>query len=326
MSADLFDDPDNLIPYPALGRLLSVSARVTNCDHIGLLVGQRSRLADMGLAGQVALCADTVGDGLQNLADFFSLAQLRCDRQRDHLRRLYPPRILHRRTGDDRHRTPATWRDGGRIQHPAGPVRTRMAPGRGYGGRQRALQPAPVPEVLPCAVAIRQRRVRGRVRKSLAQPIRCPPSPRPTRRQVAGQVRARRAAVLDDFPTTIRHILRKQLVQGELSMEQVAARLAMHRRTLDRRLKQHGLVYSEVVESVKRDVACQLLRDTQLPMREIAASLAVQQRRKFLHRVPPLDWSDSQRVQARAPLGGCPARRPRCMTAAVRCTSSRGCR
>ncbi len=36
-------------------------------------MGQRSRLVDMGLAGQVALCADTVGEGLQNFADYFSL-------------------------------------------------------------------------------------------------------------------------------------------------------------------------------------------------------------------------------------------------------------
>lgn len=70
---DIFDHPDNLIPYPDAGRLLAASVRHTNCDHIGLLIGQRSRLSSMGLAGQIAICADSVGEGLQNFADFFSL-------------------------------------------------------------------------------------------------------------------------------------------------------------------------------------------------------------------------------------------------------------
>lgn len=272
VSADLFDDPDNLIPYPALGRLLSVSARVTNCDHIGLLVGQRSRLADMGLAGQAALCADTVGDGLQNLADFFSLhnsaAAVTVITSGGYTRLVYS--IVEQGMIDT-----------GPLQLGAMAVAFNI------------LQDLCGPEWLPAVVTVAgnapsnlrpcQKFFRVPLRFDSEESAvafdshwlahRLPVVAPAARRRVAGQVRARRAAAFDDFPTTIRHILRKQLVLGELSMEQVAVRLSMHRRTLDRRLKQHGLVYSEVVESVKRDVACQLLRDTQLPMREIAASL-----------------------------------------------------
>ena len=44
---------------------MQVSAQQSNCDYIGLLIAQRVRLADMGLAGQLALCGETVGEGLQ---------------------------------------------------------------------------------------------------------------------------------------------------------------------------------------------------------------------------------------------------------------------
>lgn len=56
-------------------------------------------------------------------------------------------------------------------------------------------------------------------------------------------------------------------------MDSVAALLGMHRRTLDRRLKQHGIRYGDVLETVKGDVARQLLRDTHLQMQEMAESL-----------------------------------------------------
>jgi AraC-like DNA-binding protein len=56
-------------------------------------------------------------------------------------------------------------------------------------------------------------------------------------------------------------------------MESVAALLGMHRRTLDRKLKKHGVHYGKLLDSVKRDVACQLLRDTHLQMRRVAESL-----------------------------------------------------
>lgn len=272
VSTDLFDDPENLIPYPALGRLLSVSARVTNCDHIGLLVGQRSSLANMGLAGQVARCADTAGEGLQNFADFFSLhntaATVSVITSGGYTRFVYA--IVEQGMTET-----------GPLQLGA------MAVGFNI------LRDLCGPEWLPTVVTVagnEPSNIRP-CQKFFHAPLRfnCDESalvfeshwlsrPLPaldssTRRQVEAYVRARRAAVLADFPTTIRHILRKQLVQGELSMEQVAARLAMHRRTLDRRLKLHGLDYSEVLESVKRGVACQLLRDTRLPMREIAAAL-----------------------------------------------------
>jgi AraC-like DNA-binding protein len=47
----------------------------------------------------------------------------------------------------------------------------------------------------------------------------------------------------------------------------------MHRRTLDRQLQRCGMHYSDLLESVKTDVAHQLLRDTDMQVQQVAESL-----------------------------------------------------
>lgn len=272
MRADVFEDPDNLVPYPVIGRLLSVSARYTSCDYIGLLLGQRGRLATMGLAGQVALCADTAGEGLQKFVDFFVLQNTAA--------------------------TVSLISDGGFARL----VYAIAEPGVSDTGQLQLgamalayniLQDLCGPDWLPTVVTIANSAPRNL--RPCQQFFRAPlrfdsdestiifeshwlqrPLPQldlRNRRQIETEVRVRRDAILAEFPTLLRRILRKQLLLGEFSMDSIAALLGMHRRTLDRKLKQHGMHYGEMLESLKRDVACQLLRDTNLPMQRIAESL-----------------------------------------------------
>lgn len=270
--ADLFGDPDNLIPYSDVGRLLAASAKLTHCDYFALLLGQRSRLATMGLAGQLALCADTAGEGLQRFAEFFTLhntaATLSMVASGGFVKLAYA--VTDSDTAETSH-----------LQ--LGAMAT------GFNILQDLCGPAWLPTVVtiagsaPSNLHACQRFFRSPLRFDsdetalyfeghwLDRPL--PPVDPRVRREIEIQVQARREAILADFPTTLRHILRRQLILGEISMDAVAARLAMHRRTLDRRLKQHGLDYRDVLESVKHDVACQLLRDTHLPMQDIAEAL-----------------------------------------------------
>lgn len=70
---DIFEDLDNPISYPDLQRLLLECERRTDRDDFGFLIGQRSRLAHMGLAGRIAVCSISAGAGLQAFVDFFNL-------------------------------------------------------------------------------------------------------------------------------------------------------------------------------------------------------------------------------------------------------------
>ena len=269
LAPDTFDDPDNLVAYPDIGRLLVASTRHTNCDYLGLLLGQRSHLATFGLAGQIALTAETVGQGLQEFVDFFSLhntaATLSLVSAGGFTRLVYA--IAGPGMGDT-----------GQLQLGA------MAAAYNVVRDLCGTAWSPTVVTVACSSPSNTRPCHQFFRA----PIRFDsdasalyfesqwlehalPSVDPlTRHRIEAAVSARRSEVLADFPTAIRHVLRKQLLTGDVAMEHVAARLAMHRRTLDRRLKAHGLDYSDVLEAVKRDVACQLLRDTHLPMLEIA--------------------------------------------------------
>ncbi len=53
---DVFSSRDNVLTYRQMERLLLACEQRSGCDYIGLLIGQRTRLADMGLAGRAALC------------------------------------------------------------------------------------------------------------------------------------------------------------------------------------------------------------------------------------------------------------------------------
>lgn len=270
--ADVFEDPDNLISYPDAGRLLAESVRNTNCGHVGLLVGQRSRLATMGLAGQVALCADTVGQGLQNFADFFPLqntaATVRVVRSGEFARLTYA--ITEPGMGDT-----------GQLQLGAMALEfniLRELCGPGWRPTMVTVASGAPSNLRPCRQFFRAP-LRFDCEESavvfesrwLDRPL--PPVEPLVRCRVEAAVRERYAAMLDDFPRTVRRILRQQLLTNSCSMDYVAGRLGVHRRTLDRRLKSYGVSYGDVVESVKSEVACQLLRDTRLRMQQVAEAL-----------------------------------------------------
>jgi AraC-like DNA-binding protein len=60
---------------------------------------------------------------------------------------------------------------------------------------------------------------------------------------------------------------------GEVSMDAVARIFAVHRRTLNRRLREHGVTLRQLIEDVRRQLARQLLRDTDLSVLAIAETL-----------------------------------------------------
>jgi AraC-like DNA-binding protein len=269
---DIFDDRENLIPYPALGRLLLECEKRSNCEHIVLLISQHTRLADLGLAGQVALCTESTGEGLQRFVDHFNLhssATTVSVITSGQFARLIYAIVAHGVTSTLQ------------LQMAAMVV--------GYNVLQDLFGGAWRPTVV--TVASRPPANPRPAQKFFRAPLRfdsdesalvferrwldqrLPPVDPLVRQQVEAAVRARRAAIHSDLPATVRRILRKQLIIGDCSMNQVAAMLGIHRRTLDRHLHEHGVRYRELLESVQDDVARQLLRDTELQVQQVAEAL-----------------------------------------------------
>jgi AraC-like DNA-binding protein len=67
--------------------------------------------------------------------------------------------------------------------------------------------------------------------------------------------------------------LRLLLIEGRKSGDDVAHALAMHRRTLNRRLRAQGTTFQAVLDQVRFGVARQLLSASEVPLDDVAATL-----------------------------------------------------
>jgi AraC-like DNA-binding protein len=73
-----------------------------------------------------------------------------------------------------------------------------------------------------------------------------------------------------DFVTALRAPSRPYLAQGHPSLLLVAEIVGMSERTLQRRLAQSGLTYSEIVQEERFSIASDLLADPDLNIADIA--------------------------------------------------------
>lgn len=71
----------------------------------------------------------------------------------------------------------------------------------------------------------------------------------------------------------LRSLIRGRLDDGKLSLEDIASALRMPARTLQRRLEEAGLSFRSIVDDMRRACAEQYLRDTSMPLAEVAVAL-----------------------------------------------------
>ena len=78
---------------------------------------------------------------------------------------------------------------------------------------------------------------------------------------------------LEDPVQEVSRALRVLLLEGKTSGDEVAQALAIHRRTLNRRLKDHGTTFQRVLDEVRFSVARQFLATSDICLDDVAASL-----------------------------------------------------
>lgn len=71
----------------------------------------------------------------------------------------------------------------------------------------------------------------------------------------------------------VRHILLVLLATGECSIDQVAQQLGVDRRTVHRRLLREGTTFTEVVNTVRREMAAHYIADGTRPLSQVAELL-----------------------------------------------------
>jgi AraC-like DNA-binding protein len=299
-----FDDPEKTMPFPTLGRLLDHSARATGCPHLGLELGLRSGLDALGLLGQIAQAAPDLGSALR----FFIL----------HLH-------LH-----DRGAVPLLWERGGQamlgyvIHWPDVPGTEQIYDGAvaimhnilkslaGPGWRPSAiwLHRPPPEDIAPYHAHFQARLNFAAQYAAVSFPAADLGRPLPGSDALTyarGQHQIETIEAFRRFPLHehIQRVLRRLLITGapasELRLQRVAALFGLHSRTLNRRLRTEGTSYKSLLDETRHRIARQLLRDTQLPVQDLAITLGYADVTAFIRAfrrwsgVTPKAWRSSCR-------------------------------
>ena len=267
-----FDDPARTAPFPAIDRLMETCVRRTGCNHFGLLLGQSITLQSLGVAGDLARRAASVGGALHDLIANFRL----------HDTGASPIIAVH----DDR----ATM---SYVIHAVGVRNASHVHDLAAAAMLNVLRELCGPDWQPGLVLLPRRRpadlrpyrevLGARLRFDAAQAAVVFPAAwlaQPVAGADAGlhaRLAAHAAQVMDgDGPPLhdeVRRVIRIRMISGRCSRESVARDLGLHPRTLGRRLQATGTTFQALLDQTRAQLASQLLRDTRLPIARIASKV-----------------------------------------------------
>lgn len=275
IDAACLEDPVAPLALSSFVAMMEESARQTGNDNFGLGYGQSFSPEMQGLMGAVVLAAPTVGSALTNMAEMFPCHQhatgCRFIKEDGLLRmeyRILDPSLVHRRQdaeltlgmvlnvcrrGLGRHWVPERVE----FEHlrPEGWQSHERAFGAqvSFGHRTNALifRDEGMERRMPGADLTRFQEARRRMLSIAGDAVSHAPS-------VVEEVMSEVRACLQDSPPHV---------------EGVAASLGIPRWTLQRRLAEAGVTFSDVVEKVRRDLAVLYLAQPHLQLSEIALAL-----------------------------------------------------
>ena len=264
-----FDLPENTIPYAAFGRVMHGGAQLTGLEHFGLLVGEAWDLQSLGLLGQLMRHAATVRDALHVGTVYHHLnSQGGVVFLRDHGAvtefgyAIYHRGVLGaRQIYDGVLATLINF-----MRELCGPG---WVPSEVLLAHSAPADAGPYRRLFRCPVRFNSELNALRFPSTwLVRPV-AGADPAERRRLEALANAQAQPELIEKLRRSLRVLLLNRVDSGDA----VADMLAMHRRTLNRRLRALGTTFREVLEEVRFEAACQLLESTELPLDDIADAL-----------------------------------------------------
>jgi len=296
----LFDDPDNTIPLVVLGRLFRECLARTDCPHFGVLVGARSAASSLGLVSRLMQHSPSVGTALRNLVLFLQLQDrgavptlVVIDEMVLLGYSVYQKGVVATDQIDD-----AAIAIGCNILRALCGPRFQLAEVRLR--RTKPVDQEPYRRFFDAPVRF------DSDQSALVFPAAWLDHP------VSGadphlyrSLQAEAAEAVEqlgvDFVARSRRLLHGLVITGGTTVEQAAFLLGLHRRTLNRRLAAEGTSVKTLLQEVRFEIAQQLLRDTQMPVVDIALALGYTAAAAFTRAFKawsgqsPTDWRTAQR-------------------------------
>lgn len=268
-----FNDPDSRISFDALGHLFAESANLAGRDDIGLLVGKRFRMRDLGTLGELMCNVPTVGEALRALMLHLHLY----DRGAVPVLLKLEPSTLLLGYSIYRHDVPGManvydvavaigfriladlcgpgW-EPLRVQFSHSRPRSLTTYHRLFGTN---VQFDAEVSGIAFSASWAEQPVAG------ADPLLC--------RQVAAAIARDHAMRGATFADEVCAVLHQMILGGSSSAAKVASLFDIHERTLRKRLAAEGANFQVLVSQTRFELAKQLLENTRLPLGEISAAL-----------------------------------------------------
>jgi AraC-like DNA-binding protein len=300
----LFDNRDNWVSYRARNHWVAHCVERTGCRHLGLLIGQRNNLGSLGLIGLLAKYSPDVEGALRSLVHYFHLhaqGAVPTFHTDGALAALGYETYVPDAEANDQIVDAALATEFNALRALCGPdfnaTEIRFAhrePGNLRPFREFFRAPLRFDDE-ENAVVFHASWLQHRL--SSDDPD--------LRRLLQKQVESLELQFGDDFPEQVRSLLRTALVTGHGGAEQIADMLAMHSRTLHRRLAASGTNFRALVDEGRYAIACQLLAETDSDVSHVAGVLDYADPSAFTRAfrrwsgTTPAAWRQEQLAQSR---------------------------
>ena len=280
LPADLFDDPERVMPYASFGGLLARCAEVSGCAHFGLRAGMRGGLGWLGRVGFVARHSPNVRAALQGVAatlhhtDTGGEAVLRGDAEEASLAYLISGPEPE---GAEHIADAATALSFNILRELCGPD---WRPSEVALAHRRPTDTGPHARFYGCPVRF------GAEDNAVTFPARwldraIPGAEPELRRILLADLARGEAKRAIPFADDVTRVIRTLLASGECSASGVARLFGITERSLSRRLLRDGTHYKVLLDEVRRANARRLLEDTEIPLSELAGILGYSEASAF---------------------------------------------
>ena len=275
-------DPERRIPAAAAVKLLEDSAQPGGCDTFGLRMAESRQLSDFGVVSLLLIHQPTLRDALMTTMQYRHLLnELLAIHVEERGRTVVIREEFVPDAGTDL--APGD-RTGARRAVPA--VRLPAGPALEAAQRElhprRAGEPAGAPARVPLRHGVRPRVQRHRLRRRRPRTTATRP---PIRRWPATSkrlVEALPAPAQNSIATDVRKDLYILMPMGQATIEQVARGRGMNVRTLQRRLEEAGETFSDMLNSVRTELALRYMENRQYSLQEVGRLLGFS-RAQFVH-------------------------------------------
>lgn len=284
LSTDLLSDPTREISLHSFLDTMDSAVNVTGNDNFGLCLGSQFQPEYLGLLGYLALTSDTLGDALTNMSRYFQLFQkqssLKFRPYRGKLRMEY--QLLDASIVSRRHDAELTMgavmnimkRALGDQWSPEEVHFNHTAP-EGWREHRRVFS----------ADTLFNQDTNGMVFRDLDL-TRAMPGADPQLQMILLQsfkLLNEQSTTTSKLSDRVRNVIVELFCSGCPQLEDVAERMAVPSWTLSRKLREEGVTFSMLIESVRKDLAAHYLAKTNISISKVADQLGYNETSSFSH-------------------------------------------